>query len=54
MAELKAEMESLRQELAALHAQALDVPLAARPGTGLLLAMREWEPPGFAALRRPA
>ncbi|MBL8490904.1 MAG: transcriptional regulator [Rhodocyclaceae bacterium] len=52
VAELKAEMESLRRKLGALHDQALDIPLAARRGTGLLLAMREWEPPGFAALRR--
>ncbi len=29
-------------------------PLSKRRGTGLLLAMREWEPASFTALRRPA
>ena len=53
-AQLQAALRRLRQDFAALHAQSLAVPLAQRQGTALLLATRPWEPPAFAALRRPS
>jgi len=51
-AELQRELRRLRQKLAALHDESAAVPLDQRRGTGLLLAFREWEPAGFARLRR--
>jgi hypothetical protein len=42
----------LRSRFAQLHDESLTAPLAQRRGTGLLLALREWEPAGFACLRR--
>ena len=53
-AEFIGELGRLRVKLAALHMESLSAPLARRRGTGVLLAMREWEPPAFRALRRPA
>jgi len=51
-ARFQAELHRLRQKFAELHEESLAAPLAQRRGMGLLLAMREWEPAGFAALRR--
>jgi transcriptional regulator with XRE-family HTH domain len=52
VAEVRKELGLLRQKFAALHDEGLTVPLGRRRGTGLLLAMREWEPRVFAQLRR--
>ncbi|KMY85562.1 putative transcriptional regulator [Candidatus Paraburkholderia calva] len=49
---LKVELRRLRARMAALHAEAVDVPLRQKHGTGLLLALREWEPEVFTARRR--
>ncbi len=48
------ELRRLRQRLAMLHEESLAAPLGKRHGFGLLLAMRTWEPPDFAKLRRPS
>lgn len=49
---MQAELRRLRQTFAELHEESLASPLAKRRGSGLLLAMREWEPAGFTKLRR--
>jgi transcriptional regulator with XRE-family HTH domain len=49
---LHAELRNLRRSYAQLHEESLASPLAKRRGCGLLLAMREWEPASFTALRR--
>ena len=49
---MQAELAKLRQRFSELHDESLSAPLAKRRGTGVLLAMREWEPVGFTALRR--
>ena len=49
---MKAEMRKLRQKFAELHEESLSAPLSKRTGTGMLLAMREWELDAFTALRR--
>ncbi|MFZ6709124.1 helix-turn-helix domain-containing protein [Undibacterium sp. TC9W] len=46
------EIRHLRQKLAELHTESLSSPLKKRRGTAVLLAMREWEPASFTALRR--
>ncbi len=46
-------LEKVRQEFAEQHRASLQQPLEERHGTGLLLALREWEPSAFSALRRP-
>lgn len=46
------ELRSLRQKFAELHQESLASPLPKRRGSGLLLALREWEPEHFAALRK--
>jgi len=51
-ATLQDELRQLRGRFAQLHEQSLAAPLAQRRGSGLLLAVREWEPAAFAALRR--
>jgi transcriptional regulator with XRE-family HTH domain len=51
-AEFQVHLRRLRQQFAELHQESLAVPLAQRRGTGLLLAMRVWEPKGFEGLRR--
>ncbi|MEW6761441.1 MAG: transcriptional regulator [Pseudomonadota bacterium] len=51
-AKLQAELRQLRARFAQLHEESLAAPLPQRRGTGLLLALREWEPAAFAALRR--
>jgi transcriptional regulator with XRE-family HTH domain len=49
---MQAELRRLRLTFAELHEESLASPLAKRRGSGLLLAMREWEPAGFTKLRR--
>lgn len=49
---VQAELRRLRQSFAQLHEESLASPLPKRRGSGLLLAMREWEPASFTALRR--
>lgn len=51
-AKMLGELRKLRQKFAELHEESLAAPLAKRCGTGLLLAMREWEIDAFTALRR--
>lgn len=51
-AKLQLELRQLRARFAQLHAESLAAPLPQRRGTGLLLALREWEPAVFAGLRR--
>ncbi|MFZ6744262.1 helix-turn-helix domain-containing protein [Undibacterium sp. JH2W] len=48
----QAEMRQLRQKLSELHTESLSSPLRKRRGTAVLLAMREWEPASFTALRK--
>jgi len=50
--QLQTQLRRLRRSFAGLHDESQHAPLGKRRGTGLLLAMREWEAPGFAALRR--
>ena len=50
--EMLDELRSLRKKFAKLHDNGLSASLSERRGTGLFLAMREWEPIGFATLRR--
>jgi hypothetical protein len=52
LARMQAELRQLRTRFAELHEESLASPLPKRRGGGLLLALREWEPAGFTALRR--
>lgn len=52
LAKLQAEIRKLRQKFAELHEESLAAPLSRRRGTGMVLAMREWELGAFANLRR--
>ena len=52
LARMQAELRQLRVRFAELHEESLASPLPKRRGSGLLLALREWEPAGFTALRR--
>jgi transcriptional regulator with XRE-family HTH domain len=52
IAKMQAELRLLRLRFAELHAESLSAPLSKRRGSGLLLAMREWEPAEFTRLRR--
>ena len=49
---MQGELRRLRATFAELHEESLASPLSKRRGSGLLLAMREWEPAGFTGLRR--
>lgn len=51
-AKLQDELRQVRARFAQLHEDSLAAPLAQRRGSGLLLALREWEPAAFARLRR--
>ncbi|MBK1615705.1 transcriptional regulator [Rubrivivax gelatinosus] len=51
-AELLVELRRLRTKLAALHDESASAPIGQRRGTSVLVAMRDWEPEGFRALRR--
>ncbi|HLA35515.1 MAG TPA: helix-turn-helix domain-containing protein [Rhodocyclaceae bacterium] len=46
------EIRRLRKRFSDLHEEATALPFEQRHGTGVLLAMREWEPEEFARLRR--
>ncbi len=50
--ELHAHLRRLRTQFDELHRESLAQPLGQRHGTGLLLAVREWELSSFSALRR--
>jgi transcriptional regulator with XRE-family HTH domain len=52
LAAMQVEVRRLRARFAELHEESLASPLPKRRGSGLLLALREWEPAGFTALRR--
>jgi transcriptional regulator with XRE-family HTH domain len=52
LARMQAELRQLRTRFAELHQESLASPLPKRRGSGLLLALREWEPAAFTALRR--
>jgi hypothetical protein len=52
MAEFQTELRRVRSRLATLHQDSASAPFHQRVGTGVLLAMREWEPASFAQLRR--
>jgi transcriptional regulator with XRE-family HTH domain len=52
LASMQVELRRLRARFAELHEESLASPLPRRRGSGLLLALREWEPAGFTALRR--
>lgn len=49
---IQPELRQLQMKFAELHAESVAAPLSRRRGTGLLLAMREWEPVEFTKLRR--
>lgn len=49
---MQSEIRKLRQKFAELHEESLTAPLSKRRGTGVLLAMREWEIKAFTDLRR--
>lgn len=46
------EVRRLKDKLAALHMESLGAPLSQKRGTGLLIAMKEWEFLAFRQLRR--
>ena len=50
--EMLVELGSLRKTFAKLHDDGLSSSMSEKRGTGLFLAMREWEPIEFAKLRR--
>jgi hypothetical protein len=50
--ELKLELRRLCSKLVVLHEQSIAAPLADKDGIGLLLAIRQWEPPAFRRMRR--
>jgi transcriptional regulator with XRE-family HTH domain len=52
IATLQTELRRVRARFAELHEESLAAPLPKRRGSGLLLALREWEPAAFTALRR--
>jgi hypothetical protein len=52
LAKMQIEIRKLRQKFSELHEESLAAPLSKRTGTGILLAMREWELAAFTGLRR--
>lgn len=52
VAQLQAELRKLRNKFSELHEEGLALPIEQKLGIGLMLAMRRWEPAGFAKLRR--
>lgn len=52
IAKMQAEIRKLRLKFSELHEESLAAPLSKRRGTGMLLAMREWEIGSFTKLRR--
>ena len=53
-ARLHIQLKKLREEFADLHRESLAAPFTQRHGVALLMALREWEPRSFAAMRRTA
>ena len=51
-AKMQTEIRKLRLKFSELHEESLAAPLAKRRGTGMLLALREWEIATFTKLRR--
>ena len=51
IAKMQGELRKLRQRFEEFHAESLAAPLSKRRGTGLFLAMREWELAAFTRLR---
>lgn len=51
-AHLQKKLKRLQREFAELHEESLNMPFEQRHGTGLLVALREWEPKGFEQLKR--
>lgn len=51
-ARLRERIERLCQEFTELHAEDAGLPLVEKDGACVLVAMRRWEPPVFAALKR--
>jgi transcriptional regulator with XRE-family HTH domain len=51
-AKLNIELRQLKRRFAELHAESLNSPLKKRQGTGLLMAMRPWEPESFSKFRK--
>ena len=51
-AHLQRKLKLLQREFSELHEESLQTSFEQRHGTGLLMALREWEPEGFEALRR--
>jgi transcriptional regulator with XRE-family HTH domain len=51
-AHLESDLRRLRGRLSALHEESVSTPLDQKRGIAMLLAMRQWEPAGFRALRR--
>jgi transcriptional regulator with XRE-family HTH domain len=51
-AELRMELRRLRSKLVMLHEQSIPASLSEKDGIGLLLAIRQWEPPAFRRMRR--
>lgn len=51
-ARFMAQLAKLRRQFASLHDESQHAAIGERRGTAMLLALREWEPPDFAALRR--
>lgn len=52
IAKMQTEIRKLRLKFSELHEESLAIPLARRRGTGMFLAMREWEIEAFTRLRR--
>ena len=52
LAQLVPELRRLRTRFSALHDEGTSAPMDQRHGVGMLLALRDWEPEAFAALRR--
>lgn len=50
--QLEGELRRVRTRLSALHDESVPTPLDQKRGIAMLLAMRQWEPPGFRKLRR--
>ncbi|PRC94064.1 helix-turn-helix domain-containing protein [Solimicrobium silvestre] len=46
------ELRRLKNKLASLHEECIDAPLSKKRGTGLLVAMKEWEFDAFKQLRK--
>ncbi|MBS1156813.1 MAG: transcriptional regulator [Proteobacteria bacterium] len=51
-AEIQQELGRLRNKFAELHKDGIALPLDQKLGTGLMLALREWEPDEFTRMRR--